>query len=152
LWEVRLNPLSAEMNNASGRSIGVPVADLSFNWKWLSCDDSSCCAIQNKTHSSLMQQSKRHSHCVMQTSILWRWLVALLSNLLHHFWALGLAQLVTWRLRSVTSVNESRLKQKCAQSSKKPPWLKRPTTSPTRLIYLPSTDIMVFLLNESFIV
>jgi len=94
--EVRLkipwrSPLSAEINDASTWRIGVPVVHLLSTWEWLFYNDCSCCAIQNKTCSNRMQWPKRYIRYVMLTSVLWRWFVNLLSNLLHYLWIVGLA-------------------------------------------------------------
>jgi len=53
-------------------------------------NDSSCYTIQNKTCSNPLQQSKRHSRYVMQTSVCWWWFVILLSDVLCSLWVLGL--------------------------------------------------------------
>ena len=65
-----------------------------------------CDPEQNMWQSHATVQKTWPSHCTGKR--LWRWFVALLSNLLHCLWKTGLAATSPVTLKSVTSANESR--------------------------------------------
>jgi len=104
----RCSPLSAEMNDASAWRIGVPVVQFVMT---LCCNDSSCCAIQNKTSSRHHWEGATCSHHSTQALGLGH-CPERPSSLLVKNWASG-----NWSraLKSAASVHESWMNESCVR-------------------------------------